>query len=262
MVPVGDSVVASALKKLARTCFLSCHDVFAKLNWLLLVLHIACCYFRLAIPQENITWWCPGGVPVVSASQWCPGRVPAVFQWCPGSGVWQWCSGGVPVVFRWFSRGVAVRVAVVSRWCSSGVAVVLSGGVPVVFRWCFSGVQWCPGGVPVVPRWCPSGVPVVSQSCPACFLDAESNELRKRYLIPKADTSQDDLGKPESGGTSIPIPDLYYDWMKIGRLKGTAIPVLGLHYDEMKIEPTRKSRCGTAAHASWRCPSVECKQVP
>ena len=35
----------------------------------------------------------------------------------------------------------------------------------------------------------------------------EGNELRKRYLIPKADTSHDDLGKPESGGTSIPIPD-------------------------------------------------------
>ena len=135
----------------------------------MLVLHIACCYFRSAIPQENITWWCPGGVPVVSALQWCPGRVPAVFQWCPGGGVWQWCSGGVPVVFRWCSSGVEVRVPVVSRWSCSGVPVVLSGGVPVVFRWCFSGVRWCPSGVPVVLQWCPGRIPILSRLFPRCW---------------------------------------------------------------------------------------------
>ena len=50
----------------------------------------------------------------------------------------------------------------------------------------------------------------------------ECNELRERYLIPKSDTSQDDLGKPESGGTSIPILNLYDDWMKIRPAQGNS----------------------------------------
>ena len=46
VVMVGVSIVASAPKKLARTCLLSC----------LLVIHIASCDFRSAILQENISW--------------------------------------------------------------------------------------------------------------------------------------------------------------------------------------------------------------
>ena len=96
VVPVGDSVVASALKKLARTCLLSCHDVFAEL--------VAARASHCLFPSSHQVWglfltrfmfvlasifgectircpslfssWCPGGVPVVS--RWCPSGVSAV----------------------------------------------------------------------------------------------------------------------------------------------------------------------------------------
>ena len=80
MAPVGDSVVASALKKLARTCLLSCHDVFAELVaarashclLLLSVSHspgkhytaVSRCFSSVCVAVVSRS--CPGGVPVVS----------------------------------------------------------------------------------------------------------------------------------------------------------------------------------------------------
>ena len=79
MVPVGDSNVASALKKLARTCLLSCHDVFAELVavrashcLLLLVSHSPGKHYMV------VSRWCPSGVRVAVVSRSCPGGVPVV----------------------------------------------------------------------------------------------------------------------------------------------------------------------------------------
>ena len=115
-----------------------------------------------------VSWWCPGGVPVVwrwcSVSRWCNGPVSVVSRWCPN---------GVPVVFR-VSVVSRCRIAgpVVSRSCAGGGPVV-SRSCPVVSQWCCI-VSRCPGG------WCPSRVPVVSQWRLVVF---QWNPVMSRWLV-------------------------------------------------------------------------------
>ena len=80
VVPVGDSNVASDLKKLARTCLLSCHDVFAEL----VAVRASHCLLLLSVSHSPgkhymvVSRWCPSGVRVAVVSRSCPGGVPVV----------------------------------------------------------------------------------------------------------------------------------------------------------------------------------------
>ena len=55
----------------------------------------------------------------------------------------------------------------------------------------------------------------------------ECNELRKRYLIPKAIPPKI-FGMPESRALSIPVLSLYYDLMKIQPARGNVDPSIKL----------------------------------
>ena len=92
-----------------------------------------------------------------------------------------------------------------------------------------------------------------------CSSTAEGNEcdeLRKQYL-PRF------LGKPESGGTSILILNLYYDGMKIRPAQGNGDSSikLVLRLNENRAD-SRKPMWHCSTHMSWRYPSVKCKQIP
>ena len=139
-------------------------------NRLLLVIHIACCYFRSAILQENITRriLLKMGFRQISRNEHLFAESVSLqqFLYFPNSHqVWG-------LLLTWFTF---VPACILRECPILGRSVPQSrrcpGGVPVVSRRC-PGASWrCPGGVPVVPQcpehhfllssWCRSGVPRV-----------------------------------------------------------------------------------------------------